>query len=126
MKKLEMRQKQALRNIFNNFNSSYEELLSRLNRTTLSVQRLRSIFGIVYKSVMKQGLRSVSKQFANVLQQSCTRDREFCKTIANVSILNAAKDQSMLVTCLSLTKTVEVEGSFRLFSHILQLETLVL
>ncbi len=28
----------------------------------------------------------------------------------------------MLITCLSLTKT-EVEGIFRLFSHILQLES---
>ena len=36
------------------------------------------------------GLRSVSKQFANVPQRSCTRDRKFCKTFANVSILNAA------------------------------------
>ncbi len=36
-------------------------------------------------------LRSVSKQFANVPQQSCTRDRKFCKTFANVSILNAAR-----------------------------------
>ncbi len=36
------------------------------------------------------GLRSVSKQFATVPQQSCTRDRKFCKTFANVSILNAA------------------------------------
>ena len=33
---------------------------------------------------LKFGLRSVSKQFA------CTRDRKFCKTFANVSILNAA------------------------------------
>ncbi len=32
----------------------------------------------------------------------------------------------MLMTCLSLTKAVEVEGSFRLFSHILQLEGTVL
>ena len=37
------------------------------------------------------GLRSVSEQFANVPQQSCTRNRKFCKTFANVSILNAAQ-----------------------------------
>ena len=34
------------------------------------------------------GLRSVSKQFANVSQQSRTRDRKFCKKFAKVSILN--------------------------------------
>ncbi len=38
----------------NDFNSSYEQLLSRPNRNTLYVQRLRSILSIVYKSVMKQ------------------------------------------------------------------------
>ena len=31
-------------------------------------------------------MHSVSKPFANVSQQSCTRDRKFCKTFANVSI----------------------------------------
>ncbi len=35
------------------------------------------------------GQHSVSKQFANVPQHSCTRDRKFGKTFANVSILNA-------------------------------------
>ncbi len=44
--------------------------------------------------IANAGLRSVSKQFANVPQQSCTRDRKFCKTFANVSILNAAMSSS--------------------------------
>ncbi len=35
-------------------------------------------------------LRSVSKQFANVPQQSCIGDRKFCKTFEEVSMLNAA------------------------------------
>ena len=39
---------------------------------------------------MKPGLRLVSKQFANVPQQSCTRDRKFGKTFAHVSVLNAS------------------------------------
>ncbi len=34
-------------------------------------------------------LRSVSKEFSNVSQQTCTRDRKLCKTVANVSILKA-------------------------------------
>ncbi len=54
-KKLERIQKQALRYVFNDFNSSYEQLLSRSNRNTIYVQRLRSILSIVYKSVIKQG-----------------------------------------------------------------------
>ncbi len=41
-------------------------------------------------SSLSTGLRSVSKQFANVSQQSCTRDRKYCKMFANVVILNAA------------------------------------
>ena len=53
MKKLGRIQKQPLRYVFNDFNSSYEELLSRSNRSTLYVQRLRSIIGIIYKSTMK-------------------------------------------------------------------------
>ena len=38
----------------------------------------------------EQRLRSVSKQFANIPQQSCTRNRKCCKMFANVSIMNAA------------------------------------
>ncbi len=55
MKKLERIQKQALRYVYNNYSSSYEELLNKANRPTLYVQRLRSILSIVYKSLMKQG-----------------------------------------------------------------------
>ncbi len=51
--------KQALRYVFNDFNSSYE-LLSRPKRNTLYVQRLPSILSTVYKSVMKQGLMYVN------------------------------------------------------------------
>ncbi len=65
----------------------YSIMLTRLMKTAEYVQRLRSILGIVYKSVMKQGPK---------------------------------------YTCLSLTKIVEVEDSFRLFSHMLQLESTVL
>ena len=55
MNKLERIQKQALRFVYNNYSSSYEELLNKANRPTLYVQRLRSILSIVYKSLMKQG-----------------------------------------------------------------------
>ncbi len=33
---------------------------------------------------------SIETVFANVSQQSCTKERKFCKTFSNVSILNAA------------------------------------
>ena len=55
MKKPERIQKQALRYVSKDFNSSYEQLLSRSNRNTLYVQRLRLNLSIVYKSGMKQG-----------------------------------------------------------------------
>ncbi len=42
-----------------------------------------------YMDFGEAGLRSVSKQLANVSQQSCAKDRKFCKTFANISILNA-------------------------------------
>ena len=45
------------------------------------------------QEVIRAAFSIMSKQFANVPQQSCTRDRKFCKTFANVSILNAAKIQ---------------------------------
>ncbi len=48
---------------FHDFNSSYEQLLSRSNRNTLCVQRLRLILSIVYKSVMKQGPMYVNDLF---------------------------------------------------------------
>ncbi len=54
-KKMERIQKQALRYVYNNYSSSYEELLDKSNRPTLYVQRLRSILNILYKSLMKQG-----------------------------------------------------------------------
>ncbi len=52
MKKLERIQKQALgyMYVYNNYSSSYEELLNKANRPTLYVQRIRSVLNIVYKS----------------------------------------------------------------------------
>ena len=54
-KNLECIQKYALHYVYNNYSSSYEELLNKANRSTLYVQWLRSILSIVYKSLMKQG-----------------------------------------------------------------------
>ncbi len=53
-------QKQALLFVFNDFNSSYEKVLIRSNRTTVYVQQLRPMLGILYKSIMKQGPKYVT------------------------------------------------------------------
>ncbi len=41
-------------------------------------------------SIEIRSLRSVSKQFANISQKSCTRGRKFCKKFAKVCIVNAS------------------------------------
>ncbi len=60
-----------------------------VNRPENELKRSRAKTPSLHET-LTPGMRSVSEQFANVSQQSCTRDRNFCKTFANVSILNAA------------------------------------
>lgn len=55
MRKIEKIQKQALRHVFNDYTSSYADLLKRADRTLMYVQRLRSILKLVYKCLNKEG-----------------------------------------------------------------------
>ncbi len=98
----ERMQKQALRyvhvHVYNDFNLSYEKLLSQSNgRTcTLYLQRLRSILGVVYQSIMKQGPMYVNDLLAvneknstwkkfPLVQPHFTARRYFLKYVCNHS-----------------------------------------
>ena len=53
MKKIEKIQKQALRYVFNDYTSNYDELLKKASKTMLYVQRIKSILSIVQKCLQK-------------------------------------------------------------------------
>jgi hypothetical protein len=55
MRKIEKIQKQALRYVFNDYTSSYKDLLKKANRSLLYVQRLRSLLCLVKKCITKAG-----------------------------------------------------------------------
>ena len=51
LKKIENLQKRALRFLYNDYEISYDELLLKLNRATMNVNRLRILFTEIYKTI---------------------------------------------------------------------------
>ena len=62
-KRLELIQKRALRFVFNDKSSSYEELLKKANLSMLEVSRLRTIACEVYKAINNLGPNYISELF---------------------------------------------------------------
>lgn len=82
MKKIEKIQERALRYVFNDFVSSYSDLLKKASRPLLYVQRLRSIMVEVYKIVNGQSPQYLHNLFTIKEQEYCMRnDIQVCQPI---------------------------------------------
>ena len=78
MRKIEKIQKQALRYVFNDYTSSYLDLLKKADRTLLYVERLRSILKVVHKCLNKDGPVYLNDMF--VLNEG-SNSRKVCQLI---------------------------------------------
>jgi hypothetical protein len=63
MKKVEKIQKQALRYVFNDYTSTYQELLKKADITLLYVQRVRSLLCVVNRCLVKAGPAYLNDMF---------------------------------------------------------------
>ena len=77
MNKIENIQKQALRYVFNDYQSSYSELRSKTSLPLLYVKRLQSILNIVYKCVNKVCSKYVCDLFS--INEGSRSNRKVCQ-----------------------------------------------